>query len=85
LKFLFEKQTGEVIIESDTMIMGEIDGNVVVLTGAKLDLVAPVKGNVTLKKFSKASIRGQIGGSLYDEGAEIEISSTIKGNLIHKR
>jgi hypothetical protein len=80
-----EKQIGEVIIEVDTKVMGEVDGNVVVLPGAKLDLVAPVKGDVTLMKFSKAAIRGQIGGNLYDEGAEIELLSTIKGNIINKR
>jgi acyl CoA:acetate/3-ketoacid CoA transferase alpha subunit len=73
LKFSFEKQIGDVIIEADTTVMGEIDGNIVVLSGAKLILVAPVKGDVTLMKFSKASIRGQIIGNLYDEGAEIEV------------
>ena len=86
MKFSFEKQIGEIIIEVDTTVMGEIDGNVIVLPGAKLDLVAPVKGDVTLMKFSKASIRGQINGNIYDEGAEIEeLSSPVKGNIINKR
>ncbi|GAE26887.1 hypothetical protein JCM9140_2993 [Halalkalibacter wakoensis JCM 9140] len=85
MKLSFGKQTGEVIIEVDTKVMGEIDGNVFVLPGAKLDLEAPVKGDVTLMKFSKASIRGQIGGNLYDEGAEIELLSTVSGDIINKK
>ncbi|MGM7721498.1 hypothetical protein [Metabacillus sp. Hm71] len=86
MKFSFEKQIGDVFIEADTTVMGEIVGNVVVLSGAKLELIAPVKGNVTLMKFSKALIRGQIRGNLYDEGAEIEeLASNVKGHIIHKR
>lgn len=85
LNLSWDKQIGKVIIETDTMITGEIEGDVIVLSGAKLDLVAPVKGDVTLMKFSKATIRGQICGNLYDEGAEIELSSTVKGKIIHKR
>ncbi|WP_216828184.1 hypothetical protein [Alkalihalobacterium elongatum] len=76
-------QAGTVFIETDTMLIGEVNGDVVVLPGAKLDLTAKVKGNVTLKKFAIASIRGQIEGNLYNEGARIELISEVKGEIIN--
>lgn len=81
---MMEKQKGKVIIERDTMIMGDVDGSVVVLPGARLDLKAKVTGNVTLKKFSKVSILGQVDGNVFDEGAQIELLSKVKGEIIKK-
>ncbi|MDE5416261.1 MAG: hypothetical protein LPK26_21645 [Bacillaceae bacterium] len=77
-------QTGTVVIETDTMLMGEVNGNVIVLPGAKLDLEAKVTGDVTLKKFSVASIRGQINGNLYNEGARIELIRGVRGEVINR-
>lgn len=84
MNFYLEKQRGEVNIEVDTTVYGEINGDIVVFSGAKLDLVAPVKGDVRLMKFSKASIRSLIYGNLYNEGAaELELSGTINGKIIN--
>ncbi len=79
-----EKQFGDVVIEADTMLLGEVDGNVTVLAGAKLDLLARVKGDISLKKHSQASIRGPIEGNLYNEGANVELLAAIMGEVIRK-
>ncbi len=39
LKIVSETQYGDVIIESDTMLMSEVKGSVTVLSGAKLNLI----------------------------------------------
>ncbi|OLO40685.1 hypothetical protein BTR23_04190 [Alkalihalophilus pseudofirmus] len=52
MKIVSETQYGDVIIESDTMLMSEVKGNVTVLSGAKLNLISRVEGDVILKKFA---------------------------------
>ncbi|MEB1809865.1 MAG: hypothetical protein LPK26_21660 [Bacillaceae bacterium] len=84
MKIVSEKQFGDVIIEADTMLLGEVEGNVTVLAGAKLDLLARVKGDLNLKKHSQASIRGPIEGNLYNEGANVELLAAIMGEVIRK-
>ncbi|WP_332695026.1 hypothetical protein [Halalkalibacter lacteus] len=84
VKLLIGKQSGEVIIEQDSIIMGSVDGTVTVLPGAKLELTAKVSGDLILKSSSHVSIRGQIEGNVYDEGAKIEIMSEVKGEIVKR-
>jgi hypothetical protein len=84
LKLLIGKQSGEVIIEQDSIVMGEVDGTVTVLPGAKLELTAKVSGDLILKPSSQVSIRGPIEGNVYDEGAKIELISELKGEIVKR-
>ncbi|OIJ14337.1 hypothetical protein BKP37_08285 [Anaerobacillus alkalilacustris] len=82
MKIFYGKQKGDILIEVDSMVTGEVTGDIVVLPGAHLDLSASVEGNVTLMRHSKASIRGPINGNLYDEGGTIELFSIISGDVV---
>ncbi|ADC51703.1 hypothetical protein BpOF4_18310 [Alkalihalophilus pseudofirmus OF4] len=77
MNLFFEKRNSDVIIEADTKVMAEINGNLTVLPGAKLELTAPVQGDLILKRYSKASIGADVNGIVYDEGASLEIAKDI--------
>ncbi|MDV2686152.1 hypothetical protein RYX56_17420 [Alkalihalophilus lindianensis] len=78
MNLFFERVKGDVVIESDTKVMSVIEGDIKVLPGAKLELAAPVKGDIVLKRFSKASIGAEVDGTVYDEGASLEVLSDIR-------
>ncbi|WP_102346291.1 hypothetical protein [Bacillus sp. Marseille-P3661] len=71
------------IIEKDALVIGNVKGDIKVLSGAKLHLKAVLKGNLYLKKDSIVSIQNFVLGNIYDCGASIEfVNGEVKGEII---
>lgn len=83
MKFIAGNNKRDLIIETDTLIMGHVEGNISVLSGAKLHLEATLKGNLYLSKHSSLSISNKMIGNIYDRGASIEfVNGKVEGDII---
>lgn len=73
------------IIETDTLVTGNVEGNIKVLSGAKLNLTGRLHGDLHLCKHSVVSIQNKVFGNVYDHGSSIEIvNAEIKGEIIRR-
>ncbi|GAE37615.1 hypothetical protein [Halalkalibacter akibai] len=73
----------DLLIEKDALVIGSVEGDIKVLSGAKLHLTAKLIGNLHLSRHSIVSIQNNIIGNIYDSGATIEIvSGELHGEII---
>ncbi|GAE37098.1 hypothetical protein [Halalkalibacter akibai] len=79
MKIIAGDKKENLIIESDALVIGRVEGDIKVLSGAKLFLEAQLTGNIHLNKHSHVSIQNNVSGNVYDYGATIEI---VKGKVI---
>ncbi|WP_100404913.1 hypothetical protein [Bacillus solitudinis] len=78
-------QPGDLVIEKDTMVIGEVQGNIQVLSGAKLTLDATVLGDIHLKKNAMVLIQNKLEGNIYNSGGVIDLlNGEVTGEIIKK-
>ncbi|MFC0560154.1 hypothetical protein [Halalkalibacter alkalisediminis] len=83
MKVITGNNKQDLLIETDTLVMGSVEGDIRVLSGAKLHLKAKVKGNIHLNKDSVITIQDKVIGNIYDSGASIEvIDGEVEGEIL---
>src|SRR5437588_7822900 len=82
MKVVDGKRRGSVTIFEDTLLVGEVFGDVILNQG-HLELKGKVLGNVHVRKGS-CRVLGIIRGSLENESGDVEIFGTVVGKIITK-
>lgn len=84
MQIIFGNKKEDLLIERDALVIGTVEGDITVLSGAKLHLKAKLKGDLHLSKASIVSIQNVILGNVYDSGASIEIvNGEIQGSVVN--
>ncbi|MEO9319544.1 MAG: hypothetical protein ABI361_02615 [Nitrososphaera sp.] len=82
MKILDGKRTGSITVFEDTLMIGEVFGDLI-LNHGHLELKGKVLGNVHVRKGS-CRVLGIIRGNLENESGDVEIFGTVHGKVITK-
>lgn len=84
MQIIIGNKEEDLLIERDALVIGTVEGDIKVLSGAKLHLKAKLKGDLHLCTDSIVSIQNVIFGNVYDNGASIEIvDGEIQGDVVN--
>ncbi len=81
MKEIKEHLRGELKIDSDTIILGMISGNVTVENSAILEIHGTINGNINIGADTLVIIQGRVSGNIVNKGT-CEIYGSITGELI---
>ena len=67
---------GPVILREDAVVDGLIDGDVMVLGGATLELGGAIVGDLMVEVGGRAVVRGSVGGAIRNRGGHVQLYGT---------
>lgn len=82
MKILDGKRMGSVTVFEDTLMLGEVVGDVILNTG-HLELKGKVLGNLFVRKGT-CRMLGIVRGNLVNERGDVEVFGTVHGKIITK-
>jgi len=82
IKILDGKRIGSVTIHDDTVLLGEVLGDVI-LYGGHLEIKGKIMGNLVVRSGTCRHM-GIVKGNLVNERGDVEVFGTIHGKIIAK-